>query len=75
MPTLQRFPDCRVLLYFDDHPPPHVHIVKNDDRECVVDIETGVLHGKLAAREIREALRWIESERSFLMREWLRCNT
>lgn len=72
MPTLQRFPDCRVLMYIGDHPPPHVHVVMSDGRDCIVEIETLLVVGKLAAREIREALKWIERERAFLIGEWLR---
>jgi Domain of unknown function (DUF4160) len=72
MPTLQRFPDTRVLMYFGDHPPPHVHVLKADGRECLVDIETLVITGKLATREIRDALVWIEDEYVFLLSEWQR---
>ena len=74
MPTLQKFPDCRVLMYFSDHPPPHVHVVKSDGRDCIVEIETLLIVGKLASREIRGALQWIGSEQLFLLKEWRRCN-
>ncbi len=72
MPTLQRFPDCRVLMYIGDHPPPHVHIVKADGRDCIVEITTLVIIGKIASREVREALHWIEGQRAFLLSEWKR---
>lgn len=75
MPTLQRFADCRVLMYLDDHPPPHVHVVLRNGRDCVIEIESLSVAGKLAAREVRDALKWVESERSFLLSEWRRYNT
>ena len=74
MPTLQKFQDCRILMYFGDHPPPHVHVVKGDGRDCIVEIETLLIIGKLAAREVREALQWIGNEKQFLLSEWRRCN-
>lgn len=74
MPTLQRFADCRVLMYLGDHPPPHVHVVLRDGRDCIVEIESLSVVGKLAAREVREALKWVQSERSFLLSEWQRYN-
>ena len=74
MPTLHKFPDCRVLVYFGDHPPPHVHVVKGDGRDCIVEIETLRIVGKLAAREIRSALDWIAKQKPFLLAEWQRCN-
>ena len=74
MPTLQRFPDCRVLMYVGDHPPPHVHVVLRDGREAVVEIESLKIIGKPVGREIREALDWIASEKTFLLAEWRRYN-
>ena len=38
MPILQRFDNARVLMYLDDHPPPHVHVKLRDGRECTVDL-------------------------------------
>jgi Domain of unknown function (DUF4160) len=60
-------------MYFGDHPPPHVHVLKGDGWECIVDIESLLVTGKLASREIRDALTWIESEQAFLLNEWRRC--
>ena len=74
MPTLQRFSDCRVLMYIGDHPPPHVHIVKADGRDCIVEIATLAIVGKIASREVREALHWIDGHRAFLLGEWKRYN-
>lgn len=74
MPTLQRFSDSRVLMYLGDHPPPHVHVVLRDGRDCIVEIESLLVIGKLAGREIRDALNWIEDEKTFLLTEWQRYN-
>ena len=74
MPTMQRFPDGRVLMYLGDHPPPHVHVVLRDGRDCIVEIETLSVIGKLATREIRDTLYWIDAERNFLLNEWQRYN-
>ena len=74
MPTLQRFPDCRVLMYLGDHPPPHVHVVLRDDRDAIVEIESMAVIGKLAVREIRNALDWISAHKAFPLNEWQRYN-
>ena len=74
MPSLQGFSDCRVLMYLGDHPPPHVHVVLRDGRDCIVEIESLLIIGKLAWREIRDALNWIEDEKTFLLTEWQRYN-
>ena len=74
MPILQRFDNSRVLMYFDDHPPPHVHVKLRDGRDCTVDLDNLSMKGRVAEREIREALAWIEKNRDFLFDEWRRNN-
>lgn len=74
MPILQRFDNTRVLMYLDDHPPPHVHVKLKDGRDCTVDLDNFVIKGRVAEREIREALSWIETNRDFLFDEWQRNN-
>lgn len=56
MTTLQKFDNCRIVMYFDDHPPPHAHIKLRDGRDCTVDLADYRIKGRLAEREIREAL-------------------
>jgi len=53
-------------MYLGDHPPPHVHVVLRDGRDCIFEIESLLVIGKLAGREIRDALNWIEDEKTFL---------
>ena len=74
MPTLQRFPASRVLMVADDHLLPHVHVKLNDGRECTVDIDIREIKGRIAAREIRDELTWIASNRALLHGEWRRYN-
>lgn len=74
MPTLQRFADCRLVMYIDDHPPPHVHLLLRDGRDGTIDLETLRISGKVVKREVRDALVWVAKERSFLSNEWLRYN-
>lgn len=74
MPILQRFDNTRVLMYLDDHRPPHVHVKLRDGRDCTVDLDDFAIKGRVAEREIREALAWIEANRDFLFDEWRRNN-
>jgi hypothetical protein len=62
-------------MFFGDHPPPHVHIQLADGRDCIVAIQSLKIIGKISAREIKDAMVWIEFERLFLLKEWLRCNS
>ena len=74
MPVLNRFPASRVVMYAGDHLLAHVHVQLRDGRECTVEIESLAITGRIAAREIRDALTWIDSNRDLLHKEWLRLN-
>ena len=70
MPTLARFAGFEIDLYFEDHNPPHVHVV-GPDFEVLVEIRnSAILVGDAPARVRRTALRWISSNRSMLLTKW-----
>ena len=57
MLVIKRFHNCLLHINFKDRVPPHFHEVMNDGREVWVKIDTlDVIHGKIAQREIAEAL-------------------
>ena len=72
MSTLQRFDSSRVVMYVDDHPPPHVHVKLRDGRDCTVDLGSFEIKGRIAEREIREAMAWIRERPIFLQDLWKR---
>jgi hypothetical protein len=74
MPVLQKFASSRVVMYAADHLLAHVHVILRDGRECTVEIDSRKIVGRVTAREIREALQWIESNRAYLHEEWRRLN-
>lgn len=61
-------------MYLDDHPPPHVHVKLRDGRECIVELDGFKINGRISAREIREAMTWIQANRESLLRQWQRNN-
>ena len=50
MPELSRFLGISILMYFDDHNPPHFHVRYNDDRALISISDLKVLEGHLPAR-------------------------
>ena len=68
MPVIKRFKNCAIRINFKDHAPPHFHIVMNDGREVWVKIDTlEIIYGKLAMREVAEALAWAATQQTFLL--------
>jgi len=70
MPTLVRFANFEIDIYFEDHNPPHVHVVGRDF-EVLVAIRDGVvLAGEAPARAQRTAMQWIANNRAMLLARW-----
>lgn len=68
MPVIQRFPNCRIRINAKDHAPPHFHVLLDDAREAWVRIDTvEIIYGKVAPREIAQALAWAREHRALLV--------
>jgi hypothetical protein len=58
-------------MHFNEHAPPHFHIVTRSNERISVVIETlAVLAGSADSRDVREALNWAKRNRPTLRRLW-----
>lgn len=70
MPTVKNFGGFRITMYFEDHNPPHFHVV-SPTQEAVVEIATmTVVTGAMAPARLRVALAWATNNRALLLRKW-----
>jgi len=70
MPELSRFLGISILMYFDDHNPPHFHVRYNDYRAIISIDELKVLEGHLPARILGLVIEWAVLHKDELMRNW-----
>ena len=67
MPAVIRFNRCRIEMYFDDHPPPHFHVITRKDERIAVVIETLVIQaGNADSRDTEEAFQRARKHRTKL---------
>jgi hypothetical protein len=71
MPTISRFFGIVIFMNYNDHLPPHFH-ARYQDQEVTVEIETGVVQGRMSRRELRMILEWSEMYQRELMINWER---
>ncbi len=75
MPTIAIIDGIVILMYWDDHTPPHFHVMKDDFR-AKFEIATGqMLSGQLDRRSLRKVQEWTELNRDLLMTAWDSCQT
>lgn len=71
MPVLARLRYCVILMYFEDHNPPHFHVRDSDGREAEIRLGTlEVLKGRIDRRAVSEALEWARGNEKFLEETW-----
>ncbi|WP_428357158.1 DUF4160 domain-containing protein [Methyloprofundus sp.] len=72
MPVISQFLGIIIVMYWDDHAPPHFH-AKYAEYEITVNIRTGVIEGKFLKRALRHVIEWYEIHREELIENWELC--
>jgi hypothetical protein len=70
MPTIKSFAGYKIVMYFADHLPPHVHVLGPDFEALVRIRDATVFEGSIPPKHRREALSWIEANRDLLEAKW-----
>lgn len=60
-----------VFMYYDDHAPPHFHILYEGE-EALVDFDGAVQRGHVTSRVSKLIREWAELHRGELEENWLR---
>ena len=70
MPEIKRFGGFRLLMFFQDENPPHVHI-KGADFAAKIRISQGdLLAGAAPSRVLKQARHWVKEHRTELLALW-----
>jgi hypothetical protein len=70
MPELSRFLGISILMYFDDHNPPHFHVRYNDHRALISIVDLRLFEGHLPARVLGLVIEWAELHKEELLKDW-----
>lgn len=73
MPTISRFYGILVLMYWNDHAPPHFHVRYSGFKATVGIQELAVLTGNLPRTAERLVLEWATEHQAELMENWRLC--
>ena len=70
-PTVAYFKSIRFMIRTKDHPPPHIHAVK-DDHEAVIEILTGevVRSRGFSERDLARIVKEVLANQDFLKEQW-----
>jgi hypothetical protein len=72
MPEVSRFFGIIILIYYNDHPPPHFH-VRYGEQRAILDMRTlAILEGNLTPRVLGLVVEWASMHRDELSEDWER---
>jgi hypothetical protein len=72
MPTVLRERGFRVMIFLNDHPPPHVHVLKAGKRARVYLSPVELLDSNMKASDEKRAIETVQANHDTLMAEWYR---
>ncbi|WP_090540121.1 DUF4160 domain-containing protein [Nitrosomonas sp. Nm132] len=72
MSVISRFLGIIIVMYWEDHAPPHFH-ARYSEYEITVNILNGVVEGKFPKRALGHVLEWYELHKSELIKNWELC--
>ena len=70
MPELSRFLGIVILMYFDDHNPPHFHVRYNDFRAIISINDLLLIEGNLPPRVLGLVIEWAGLHKNELLENW-----
>jgi hypothetical protein len=70
MPTISRFYGILIQMYYDDHNPPHFHVIYNEFKAVICINDYSVLHGDLPPKALGLVMEWARLHKDDLLKEW-----
>lgn len=67
MPVVHYLGSIKILIYFEDHQPPHFH-AQYAEYDILIEIKTlDVYSGYLPTKQLKKVLKWAKVNQSFLL--------
>lgn len=74
MPTIHIIDSIRIMIYYDDHLPPHFHAEYNEYEELIEINSLQTYRGKLPGKQRKKVVEWAKENQEFLMDRWFEFN-
>jgi hypothetical protein len=69
MPEICRFYGIIIQMFFNDHNPPHFHVVYGDFK-AVININDEIVEGFMPKRALKLVFEWMELHKTELLANW-----
>ena len=69
MPEISRFYGNIIYMFYNEHNPPNFH-VEYQNFEAIIEIETGIIKGKIPRRALKLIFEWMDLLKDELLLNW-----
>ncbi len=69
MPEICRFYGIIIQMFFNDHNPPHFHVVYGDFK-VIINIQDEIVEGFMPKRALKLVFEWMDLHKLELMENW-----
>jgi Domain of unknown function (DUF4160) len=72
MPEISRFYGIIIMMFYNEHNPPHFH-VSYGEYKIVVNLQDEIVEGFMPKRALMLVFEWMELHKEELMLNWEKC--
>ena len=73
MPTIAIVDGVKILMFYNDHTPPHFHAILANDEALVALGTLDVIRGALPSAKMRRVMIWARAHQNELAVNWNKC--
>lgn len=70
MPEISRFYGIRVMMFYDEHNPPHFHVEYNEYNAVIRIADLAITEGKLPPKAAGLIVEWALEHKDELIKDW-----
>lgn len=72
MPEISRFYGIIIMMFYNDHNPPHFH-ANYGEYKVVISINEEVVEGFMPKRALKLVFEWMDIHKTELLQNWEKC--
>lgn len=70
MPEISRFYGIKIYIFYNDHAPPHFHVIYGEHK-ALIDINAlSIISGTLPPRALGMVIEWASTHQKELLEDW-----
>ncbi|CAO3441907.1 DUF4160 domain-containing protein [Azospirillum largimobile] len=75
MPTIAEFDGIKILMYYQDHDPPHFHVEYGECEALIRVADLALIEGDVPGRILRRVTEWARPKQADLALNWVKCRS